>query len=399
MKGSNMSNIYLDHSATTPLDPRVLAAMLPYFTEDFGNASSGYRIGKTAEKAVSQARETIAAILNCQPAEIVFTSGGTESDNYAVRGAAWLGRHTGKGNHLITTPLEHDAIGKTIDQLVAYQGFERTILPVDSYGRVSAADFERACRVQSSFASIMYANNEVGTVQDISELSAIAHKNGLIFHTDAVQAAGQLSLDVQQLGVDLLSLSAHKFYGPKGVGALFIRSGLDLITAQTGGSQERGRRGGTYNTPGIVGLAKALELAYTDVSTRTNRYQTLRDRLISGVLAAVPQAQLSGHPEQRLPSHASFVFNDLDNGALLDALDLYGIAASAASACKTGSPKPSGVLLALGYSYELASSSLRLTLGAQTTEAEIDQTISILSGIVDRITQAEPTFATDASYR
>ncbi|HVO42318.1 MAG TPA: cysteine desulfurase family protein [Aggregatilineales bacterium] len=388
-----MSHIYLDHSATTPLDPRVLEAMIPYFVEDYGNASSDHSFGRSAEAAVEKARRTIAGILNCKPTEIVFTSGGSESDNLAVRGAAWAGRVKNGANHLITTPIEHGAIGKTVDQLVKLQGFEHSLLPVDEFGRVSPDDLAKACRAETSLASVIYANNEVGTIEPIAELAAAAHERGVLFHTDAVQAAGQLPLDVQKLGVDLLSISAHKFYGPKGVGALYVRDGLELVTAQTGGGQERGRRAGTYNTPAIVGLARALELAYATLAERTAHYRTLRDHLIEGILTANPQARLSGHPEQRLPSHASFVFDGLNSGPLLDYLDLNGIAASAASACKAGSAEPSSVLLALGYSRKLASCSLRLTVGLQTTAEAIDTAIGVVTAGVHKYSQTAPALA------
>jgi len=376
-----MPQIYLDHSATTPTHPQVVQAMLPYFTEVFGNASSGHSFGRSAEAAIEKARYSISRVLNCKPTEIVFTSGGSESDNLAVRGAAWSAYNKGK-RRLITTGIEHGAIGKTIGQLAKLHGFEEVVLPVDQFGRVNPADFAAACTTDTCIASVMYANNEVGTVQPIAELGAIARKQGVVFHTDAVQAAGQLPLDVQQLGVDLLSISAHKFYGPKGIGALYIREGIELVTAQTGGEQEHGLRAGTYSTPLIVGLAAALSAAYENYAERTTQLRQLRDQLIAGVLSHVPQAHLTGHPEQRLPSHASFVFDGLDNGRLLDELDQRGIAASAASACKTGSPKPSGVLLALGYSPTLAASSLRLTVGLHTTPEDIDYTIDVLGEIV-----------------
>lgn len=375
--------IYLDHSATTPADPRVVQAMLPYFTEVYGNASSSHRFGRAAENAIEDARETIAAILKCQPKEIIFTSGGSESDNLAVRGAAWASRS--RGNHLITTPIEHGAIGKTVEQLTRLQGFERTVLPVDRDGLVHVEDFVAACRPETTVASVMYANNEVGTIQPIAELAEAAHQRGILFHTDAVQAAGQLSLDVNALGVDLLSISGHKFYGPKGVGALYVRDGVDLLPAQTGGSHERGLRAGTYNTPLIVGLATALKLAYDELETRAAHYQTLRDRLIDGVLNNIPNAHLTGHAQNRLPSHTSFVFEGINSRALLDLLSAKGIAASAASACKTGSPEPSSVLLAMGYAPELASATLRLTVGVQNTIEDIDYTVQSLTGIVAKL--------------
>lgn len=378
--------IYLDHSATTACDLRVVDAMLPYFTSVFGNPSSGHAFGREADHAVSDARAAIARVLNCKPSEIVFTSGGSESDNLAVRGAAWAAREAGKGAHLITTPIEHGAIGQTVSQLVQQQGFESTILPVDAYGRVSEADFNLCCRPTTTVASVMYANNEVGTVQPIAQLAALARERGIVFHTDAVQAAGQLDLDVQKLGVDLLSLSGHKFYGPKGIGALYVREGTPLATVQTGGGQEFGLRAGTHNTPLIVGLAKALELAYDEYEQRTAHFQALRDQLIDGLLAAIPNAFLTGHPEQRLPTHASFVFDGVEDCDLLGHLNSKGIAASAASACKAGSTKPSGVLLALDYEPALASTSVRLTVGLHTTQDEIERTIDVLAAYVAKHT-------------
>ncbi|HEX2907771.1 MAG TPA: cysteine desulfurase family protein [Phototrophicaceae bacterium] len=388
-----MTPIYLDHSATTPVDPRVVDAMLPYFTEVYGNASSGHAFGRDAEKAIEDARETIAGVLNCQPHEIIFTGCGSESDNLAVRGAAWAGRRSGKGKHLITTPIEHGAIGKTVEQLAQFQGFESTILPVDGCGTVSVDEFRAACRPTTTVASVIYANNEVGTIQPIAALAAAAHGRSVLFHTDAVQAAGQLDLDVQRLGVDLLSISGHKFYGPKGVGALYVRDGVNLIPAQTGGGHERGLRAGTHNTPLIVGLAAALKLAYDELAERTAYYQSLRDQLITGILSAISTAQLTGHPEHRLSSHASFVFEGLENFDLLGQLNEQGIAASAASACKTGNTQPSSVLLALGYGPELASSSLRLTVGLHTTQSEIDCTVETLARIICNLPQTTPLTA------
>ena len=380
-----MTPIYLDHSATTPLDPLVLEAMLPHFTHNYGNTSSGHSFGRSADQAVESARRTVANILNCTPDEIIFTGGGSESDNLAVRGIAWSARQRGKGSHLITSSIEHGAVGKTVEQLANVQGFTSTVLPVNSLGTVSVSDFERACRPDTTFASIMYANNEVGTIQPIEELTAVARERGIPFHTDAVQATGQLNLDVQKLGVDLLSLSAHKFYGPKGVGALYVRKGLDILPAQTGGGHEHGLRAGTVATPLIVGLAKALELVYSALQQRTTHYRTLRDRLIDGVLARIPNAHLTGHPEERLPSHASFVFEDIDSSRLLSELEAAGVAGSAASACKTGSTAPSSVVLALGYAPELASASLRLTVGTQTSESDIDFTVRALIEVVEKL--------------
>jgi cysteine desulfurase len=379
--------IYLDHSATTPADPRVVEAMLPYFTQIYGNPSSGHGIGAQANVGIERARETIAAVLNCKPTEIVFTSGGSEADNLAIRGAAWAARQQGKGNHIITTPIEHGAIGKTVKQLVELQAFDATVLKVDSVGAVRLEDFAAACRPTTTLASVMYANNEVGTIEPIAELAEYAHSRGIVFHTDAVQAAGQLPLDVQALNVDLLSVSAHKFYGPKGIGLLYVREGVDVTPAQTGGGQEHGLRAGTENVALIVGLAKALELAYAERDSRIAHYDLLRNRLIGGILDAIPNARLTGSPTNRLPSHASFVFEHIDSSELLDSLNVRGIAASAASACKTGSVEPSSVLLACGIDHELAKASLRLSLGLQNTVEDVDYAIDTLAEVVSQITR------------
>ena len=378
-------SVYLDHSATTPTDPRVVEAMLPYFTQVYGNASSSHSFGRTAESAVEYARETVAGILNCQPSEIVFTSGGSESDNLAIRGAAWFMRQYTDKRHLISAPTEHEAVGKTIKQLALVMDFSHTLLPVDRYGMCHVNDFEQACRDETGFASLMYANNEVGTLQPVAELAAAAHKRGILFHTDAVQAGGQLSLDVQALGVDMVSLSGHKFYGPKGVGVLYIRNGIELISAQTGGSHENARRAGTLNTPLIVGLAKALEIAEAERERHTAHFRMLRDSLIEGILAEVPQARLTGHPENRLPSHASFVFQGIESTRMLMHLDVNGIAASSGSACKTGNPEPSEVLLAMGYSEPQAMGGIRFTVGRQTTVEDIEYTVDVVANSVEKL--------------
>lgn len=378
-------SVYLDHSATTPTDPRVVDAMLPYFSEVYGNASSAHSFGRKAETAIEKARRTLATIFNCKPSEIVFTSGGSESDNLAVRGAAWWQRQRGQGHHLITTPIEHSAVGRTMTQLASVMGFEQTVLPVDQQGRVDVEDFAGAIRHETTLASVIYANNEVGTINPLPQLAAIAHEQGVLLHTDAVQAAGQLTLDVEALGVDLMSISAHKFYGPKGVGALYVRDGIELLPSQSGGSHEAGRRAGTHNTACIVGMAKALELAYAEHEQRLTHYRQMRDMLIEGITARVPQAIPTGHPEQRLPSHASFIFEGIDSNQLLMHLDLRGVAASSASACKTGNPKPSGVLLACGYSEEQARGSLRLTVGQQTTQEDIAYAVNVIAESVAKL--------------
>jgi cysteine desulfurase len=363
----------------------VVEAMLPYFTEIYGNPSSSHHVGRRAEQAVEDARESIARLFNCKSDEIVFTSGGTESDNLAVRGAAYTMRK--KGNHLITTPIEHSAVIKTVEQMAKHMSFEHTIVPVDKVGMIDVEDFAGAFREGTTVTSIMYANNEVGTIQPIPQLARMAHVQGALFHTDGVQAAGQLTLDVQALGVDMMSISAHKFYGPKGVGALYVREGIDLLPSQSGGSHESNRRGGTHNVPCIVGMAKALELAYQEQDERTAHYQTLRDQLIDSVLRRIPNARLTGHPEQRLPSHASFIFDGVDSNTLVVHLDLKGLCASSASACKTGNPEPSGVLLAMGYPREQALGSLRLTVGKDTMESDIEYAVDVLQDAVARVYQ------------
>lgn len=382
-------SVYLDHSASTPTDPQVVEAMLPYFTDVYGNASASHQAGRKAERAIEQARETVARILNCQPSEIIFTSGGSESDNMAIKGAAWAARQQGRGHHLMTTPIEHEAVGRTIEQLASVMDFERTIVPVDGYGQVDVTEFERACQPNTCIASVMYASNEVGTVQPIHNITQVARDHNILLHTDAVQAGGQLPLDVQALGVDMLSLSAHKFYGPKGVGALYVRDGIELMPHQTGGSHENARRAGTSNTPLIVGLATALELAYDNIDHYVTHYRAMRDLLIENVLERVPQAQLTGHPHDRLPSHASFIIEGIESTTLLMHLDMNGVAASSGSACKTGNPEPSDVLLAMGYDRQQALSGLRLTVGRYTTEADLEYAVSALARTVQKLSRLQ----------
>ena len=377
------STIYLDHSATTPLDERVLEAMMPYFVQDFGNASSIHHSGRTAERAINHARVSVAKVLNCKPSEIVFTSGGSESDNLAIRGGAWSQKQKGL-SHLITSPVEHSAITNTMKQLADLQGFDYTVVPVDTNGIVSPETLQSAIHDRTAMVSIVYANNEIGSINPLSAMKDIL-RNDILFHTDAVQAGGQLELDVQKLGVDLLSLSAHKFYGPKGVGILYVREGIDLYPHQTGGSHENGRRAGTHNTAGIIGAAKALELAYVENVGRMAFLKQLRDQLIDGICHKVPDAYLTGHPIHRLPSHASFVFDGVEANTLLMHLDLKGICASSGSACKTGNPAPSNILLAMGFSHELALSGLRLTVGIHNTSEEIEIAVDAIATAVERI--------------
>lgn len=375
--------VYLDHSATSPVDERVLEAMLPYFSGKYGNAASVHRFGQEAEAAIETARETVAGILNCTPREIIFTSGGSESDNLALRGVAFAARQSGRGEHIVSQALEHDAIGRTLGQLDLLFGFASSVADIDGEGVVHPENLRHVMRPDTVLVSMMMANNEIGSLMPIAELAAVAHEYGAVFHTDAVQAAGQLVLDVQELAVDMLSLSAHKFYGPKGVGVLYIREGTPLLPIQTGGSHEYGVRSGTQNTPLIVGLARALELAYEERERRVQRYVALRDRLIEGVLARIPDVHLTGSREERLPSHASFVFKHVEANSLLMHLDQKGIAASSGSACKVGNPQPSDVLKALGYDNEWALGGLRLTLGRDTSEADIDYVLGVLPQAVE----------------
>ncbi len=370
--------IYMDHSATTPVDPRVVEAMLPYFAEVYGNSASIHRFGRAAAKALEESRRTVAAILGCHPTEIVFTGSGTESDNLALRGVAFAQRRAGRGNHIIVSSVEHHAVLNTARQLEEVFGFEVTYLPVDEYGMVNPEDVGRAIRKDTILISVMYANNEVGTIQPIAEIARIARAKGIPFHTDAVQAGGMLDLDVGRLGVDLLTLSAHKFYGPKGVGVLYIRQGTPYLPAITGGGHERGRRAGTVNVAGIVGLATALRLAQESRESENARLRRLRDRLIQGILERVPDARLTGHPTERLPHHASFVFKGINGEELLLALDVEGIAASTGSACTSGRPEPSEVVLAMGFPHEWAVGSLRLTLGKSNTDEDIDVVLEVL---------------------
>ncbi|MBL8134925.1 MAG: cysteine desulfurase [Anaerolineae bacterium] len=376
--------VYLDHSATTPMDPRVLDALLPCFSDVYGNTSSSHSEGRRAERALETARETIAGLLNCKPHEIVFTSGGSESDNMAIRGVAWYARRVQQEVHLVASAVEHPAVGKTMAVTAGELGCTYSLLAVDHYGRVDAEAAAEVIQPSTTLVSVMAVNNEVGTLEPIAQLAALAHSRGVLFHTDAVQAGGQVRLDVQQLNVDLLSLSAHKFYGPKGVGLLYVRDGVNLHPTQTGGSHEGGRRSGTVNTPGIVGMAKALEIAYDGFDEFTAHYRTMRDLLIDEVLTHVPGTILTGHRTERLPSHASFVVDGVEANTLLMHLDTRGVLVSSGSACKTGNPEPSDVLLAMGLSREAALSSVRLTVGRSTTEEDVAYAVEALRASVER---------------
>jgi cysteine desulfurase len=380
--------IYLDHAATTRVDPEVLDAMLPYLTDHYGNASSIYSLGRESRRAVEDARELTAAFLNARPKEIIFTSGGSESDNLALRGIAYSPRRPGarsqepgagaqRPSHIITSQVEHHAVLHTC-QALQKQGFEVTYLAPDRQGRISVEQVAEAITEQTCLISLMHANNEVGTVMPIAAVGALARERGILFHTDAVQSVGLLPVDVKALNVDLLSLSAHKLYGPKGVGALYVRSGVRLAPQVTGGDQEFNRRAGTENVPGIVGLGAALERVYRERETEVPRLAALRDRLIHGIRERVPFAELTGHATERLPNHASFLFPGIEGEPLLLNLDMQGIAASSGSACASGSVEPSHVLLAMGYSHAEAHSALRLTLGRENTDADIDAVLRIL---------------------
>ena len=382
-------HVYLDHAATTPADPRVLEAMLPYFRESFGNPSSIHRWGQAAEAAVEDARRSVARVLGCSPEEIVFTSCGSESDNLALRGAALAARELRQATHLLTTPVEHPAVLRTARHLAEHAGFELEMIPVDGDGRVDPKTLESRLRSGTALVSVIYANNEIGTINPIRELAAVCRARGIPFHTDAVQAASQLEVQAGELGVDLMSIGAHKFYGPKGVGALYVRQGTGLIPAQTGGSQEHGLRAGTHNVPLIVGIAEALRLTDLERQTQADHFRMLRDRLIAGVLEGISGARLTGHRTERLPNHASFVFRGLDGNALVAALDMAGYGCSSGSACKTGSPEPSEVLTATGLPREWALGSLRVTVGRRTTIADIDGLLEVLPGIVVRLRKAE----------
>jgi len=381
--------IYLDHAATTPVDPRVIEAMQPYWSDAFGNTSSIHAAGRAALKGLEQARRTVAEALGCTPLEIVFTGCGTESDNLALRGAAWAARQSGRGNHIITTPIEHHAVGTTAEQLHEMHEFDVTLVAVDEHGLVDPDAIGRAIRPDTCLISVMYANNEVGTIQPLREIGAIAKSKSIPFHTDAVQAGGALDLNVDRLNVDLLALSAHKFYGPKGVGVLYVRRGTELVSALTGGGHERGRRPGTVNVAGSVGLATALERVQEARESENARVSALRDRLIAGVLERVPEVKLSGHPTERMPNSASFAIRGVASEVAL-ALDLEGICVSTGSACTTGEAEPSFVLTGMGLPREWAVGALRMTLGHLTQPEDIDTVLDVLPGVVERLRQYTP---------
>jgi len=374
--------IYLDYAATTPVDERVLAKMMPYFRESFGNPSSIHRLGQKAEAAVDEAREKVASVLGCRPDEIIFTSGGSEADNLALRGAMMARKDSSKW--ILTSKTEHPAVSKTAIQLEKEYGFLLEWLDVNEHGAVTVESLAKAVCNNTTMASVMYGNNEIGTINPIADLAEVAKANNILFHTDAVQAAAYLNVNVAELGVDLMSLGGHKFYGPKGVGALYVRKGTTLVPHLTGGSQESSLRAGTHNVPYIVGFAEALYLAAEEREARTAHVRPMRDHIIGTVLETISDSKLTGHPEQRLPNHASFVFKDVDGNLLLQLLDAAGYACSSGSACKTGNPEPSEVIKALGYSDNWALGSLRITLGAGTTPEHVDSFLKTLPDLVNR---------------
>jgi cysteine desulfurase len=381
--GKLMETIYFDYAATTPVHPRVLAAMGPYFSESFGNPSSVHRFGQRAEAALETARETVAGVLHCRPDEIIFTSCGSESDNLALRGAMQAARKDGQ-TRLLTSRAEHHAVSKTAEQLEREYGFQAGWLPVDAHGLVTLEAVDQALDSRTALVSVMYANNEIGTINPIAEIAKICRAKSAWFHTDAVQAAAYLDVDVDQLGVDMLSLGGHKLYGPKGVGALYVRKGAALLPAQTGGGQEFGLRAGTQNVPYIVGFAEALRMAADERQARSQHVRPLRDQIIGSALGSIRESQLTGHPVNRMPNHASFVFKDVDGNLLLQLLDAAGFACSSGSACKTGNPEPSEVITALGFSPEWALGSLRVTLGMDTTPEQVEAFSKALPALVEK---------------
>jgi cysteine desulfurase len=381
--------IYLDHAATTYTSKEVLNEMLPFFTEFYGNPSSVHQFGREVKKSIDVARDRVAKAIGALPEEIYFTAGGSEADNLAIKGVAYANKS--KGNHIITTKIEHPAVIHTCEQLEK-EGFEVTYLNVDEYGMVGLEEVKNSIKPNTILISIMYANNEIGTIQPITEIAQIAKEKGIYFHTDAVQAIGSVRINVKEQNIDMLSMSGHKFYGPKGVGALYVRKGVKLVSIIHGGSQERKRRAGTENVPGIVGMGKAIELAYQHFDEHNARIKGLRDKLIKGVMENIPYTRLNGHPEQRLVNNTNFCFEYIEGESLLLNLDIKGIAGSSGSACSSGSLEPSHVLLAIGLSHEIAHGSLRLSLGEVNTEEDIDFVLEVLPEIVNRLRLMSPLY-------
>lgn len=382
--------IYMDYSATTPVKKEVLDEMLPYFTEHFGNASSHYSFGEEAKAGLEKAREQVASLINAEASEIYFTAGGSESDNWAIEGAALKLKE--KGNHIITSKIEHHAVLHTCEYLEKRHGFEVTYLDVDEDGKISLDELEKAIKDTTVLITIMFANNEIGTVEPIKEIAEIAKKHKVLFHTDAVQALANINIDVKDLGIDMMSMSSHKIYGPKGIGALYIRKGVVIDNLIHGGAQERKKRAGTENIPAIVGFGKACELAEKNFDNHVKHLTTLRDKLINGIEEAIPYMRVNGHRTDRLPGNANFAFKYIEGEGILLLLDHVGIAGSSGSACTSGSLDPSHVLLAIGLPHEIAHGSLRLTVGDFTTEEDIDYIIEQLPMIVERLRSMSPLY-------
>lgn len=382
-----MRKVYLDNAATTALSPKVLEKMMPYLTDIYGNASSPHSFGQNARIGVEHAREQVARAINADPSEIVFTGCGTESDNTVLFGVAE--RYAKKGDHIITTNVEHHAILHSCAALEK-KGIKVTYLPVDKDGLVTPVQVRDAITDKTILVSVMFANNEVGTIMPIPEIAAMCHEKGVLFHTDAVQAAGHIPIDVKAMGIDMLSISGHKFHGPKGVGVLYERKGIRLPSYIIGGEQEKGRRAGTENVAGIVGLGEALELAVTNMSETSARMTRMRDRLIEGIEATIPEVKLNGHRTKRLPNNVNFSIKYIEGESILLMLDMAGIAASSGSACTSGSLDPSHVLLALGLTHEVAHGSVRMTLGDDTTDEDIDYVLETLPKVAHRLRAMSP---------
>lgn len=381
--------IYFDNAATTPIRPEVYEEIKPYIEKHFGNPSSIYSIARDSKKAIDKARQQVADALNAQPAEIYFTGCGSESDNWVLKGVSSALKN--KGNHIITTCIEHHAILHTCEYLEK-NGFEVTYLPVDEYGKISLDDLKAAIRPETILVSVMFANNEIGTVEPIKEIGAICHEKGIYFHTDAVQAFGHIKIDVQDMNIDFLSISGHKIGAPKGIGALYIRKGCKIDNLIHGGQQERGRRAGTENVIGIVAIGKAAEMAMAEIDEVTAKLTYLRDKLINSLLSKIDYARLNGHPVDRLPGNVNISFEFIEGESMLLLLDNYGICASSGSACTSGSLDPSHVLLAIGLPHEKAHGSLRISLGYQNTEEQVDKLIEVLPPIVQRLRDMSPLY-------
>lgn len=382
--------VYMDHSATTAADPEVVDAMIPWFSKGYGNPSSLYRIARESKKVVDEARNKVAKALGSRPDEIYFTSGGTESDNWAIKGVA--SANLKKGNHIITSAIEHHAVLHTCEYLEK-QGFHVTYLPVDETGQIRIEDLKAAITDKTILVTIMFANNEIGTIEPIAEIGRVCRERGVYFHTDAVQAIGNVPIDVTEMKIDLLSLSAHKFYGPKGTGVLYIRKGVRIDNLLHGGGQEGRKRAGTENIAGIVGLGCAIEKISTGIGERNNRMRTLRDRLFAGIQENIPNIRLNGHPENRLPGNLNVSFDFIEGESMLLLLDHFGIYASTGSACTSGSLEPSHVLLATGLPAETAHGSLRLTLGSENTDEDVDYVLEHLQKVVQRLREMSPLYA------